>query len=46
MTGHVMLWPDAIQVSLLDEFSKNLPEREGLYYRRCCYLVVMPTLPS
>src|ERR1700728_645480 len=24
----------------------KLAEREGLYYRRCCYLIVMPTLPS
>jgi hypothetical protein len=23
-----------------------MAEREGFYYRRCCYLVVMPTLPS
>jgi hypothetical protein len=29
MTGHVMLWPDATQLSLLDEFRKNLAEREG-----------------
>jgi hypothetical protein len=29
MIGHVMFWPDAIRVSLLDEFSKNLAEREG-----------------
>jgi hypothetical protein len=27
MAGHVMLWPDAIQPSLLDEFSRNLAER-------------------
>jgi hypothetical protein len=24
---------------------KNLAEREGFYYRRFCYLLMMPTLP-
>jgi hypothetical protein len=29
MTGHGMLWPDAIQPSFLDEFSRNLAEGDG-----------------